>query len=171
MNATGGELQSLRDSLSRLQSQNRWLTGATAVIGLAFVLNLVAPTQTVRAARFRLYADGQQRGMWRATDQDPALILQDRYGRWRARMSVSIDGPTIGLYQDNGDSGVILSSAPDAASILLHDAHGRPRIRLVVDAGDPRLDFLDEDGALVTSFPKRSGPRSRTRPEQRSQLP
>ena len=153
MNATAGEFQHLRESVGRLRRQNRWLAGLTALIGLALVLSIVSPVQTLRAARFHLDDNGQQRGMWRTLDQEPALILQDRAGVWRAMMNVAIEGPTIRLNQGDGDSSVILSSAPEGALILLHDERGRPRIRLIVEGNEPRLDFLDEEGILVTSFP------------------
>jgi hypothetical protein len=42
-----------------------------------------------------------------------------------------------------------------AATIVLSDAQGKPRLRLVVDAdGNPRLEFLDETGKVVERLPK-----------------
>ncbi len=41
-----------------------------------------------------------------------------------------------------------------AASIALADANGRPRLTLTVDAsGDPRIEFLDENGRVVSRVP------------------
>jgi hypothetical protein len=43
-----------------------------------------------------------------------------------------------------------------AATLVLSDPSGRPRIRLVVDsAGVPSLSFLDESGRVTSSFPDR----------------
>ena len=41
-----------------------------------------------------------------------------------------------------------------AATIVLSDAQGKPRLRLAVDAdGNPRLEFLDETGKVVERIP------------------
>jgi hypothetical protein len=46
-----------------------------------------------------------------------------------------------------------------AAVIRLSDAKGRPRIKLSVDAaGVPKLEFLDEKGAVVHQFPAAAQP-------------
>jgi len=42
-----------------------------------------------------------------------------------------------------------------AATIVLSDAQGKPRLRLAVDAdGNPRLEFLDETGKVIDRLPK-----------------
>jgi hypothetical protein len=49
---------------------------------------------------------------------------------------------------------VVGKSDTKAAVVMLADARGRPRIRLVVEAdGDPRLEFLDETGKLTHRLP------------------
>ena len=41
-----------------------------------------------------------------------------------------------------------------ASTVVLSDADGRPRLRLTVDAtGNPRIEFLDETGKVVTRIP------------------
>ena len=41
-----------------------------------------------------------------------------------------------------------------ASTVVLSDADGRPRLRLTVDAtGNPRIEFLDEAGKVVTRIP------------------
>jgi len=48
-------------------------------------------------------------------------------------------------------------NAERAASVLLADASGRPRLTLTVDAsGDPRIEFLDENGKTIERFPQGS---------------
>ena len=42
-----------------------------------------------------------------------------------------------------------------SATVSLADADGRPRLRLTVDAaGNPRIEFLDETGKVVTKIPQ-----------------
>ena len=42
-----------------------------------------------------------------------------------------------------------------SATVSLADAEGRPRLRLTVDAaGNPRIEFLDEAGKVVTRLPQ-----------------
>jgi hypothetical protein len=48
-------------------------------------------------------------------------------------------------------------NADRAASVSLADAAGRPRLTLTVDAsGNPRIEFLDENGKIVDRMPKGS---------------
>jgi hypothetical protein len=48
----------------------------------------------------------------------------------------------------------ISKSGNKEAAISLHDAQGRMRLRLMVDAaGTPKLEFLDEQGGVVASLP------------------
>ena len=42
-----------------------------------------------------------------------------------------------------------------SATVSLADANGRPRLRMTVDAaGNPRIEFLDETGKVVTRIPQ-----------------
>ena len=46
-------------------------------------------------------------------------------------------------------------TADRSATVSLADADGRPRLRLTVDAaGNPRIEFLDETGKVVTRIPQ-----------------
>jgi hypothetical protein len=48
-------------------------------------------------------------------------------------------------------------NADRAASVSLADAAGKPRLTLTVDAsGNPRIEFLDENGKIVDRIPKGS---------------
>ena len=47
-------------------------------------------------------------------------------------------------------------TAARASTVTLADAEGRPRLTLTVDAaGDPRIEFLDDAGKVVTRLPAR----------------
>src|SRR5262249_37447965 len=51
-----------------------------------------------------------------------------------------------------------------AASVVLSDPQGHPRIQLIVDAqGAARLEILDEKGAVVDRFPRAPEPRPTTK--------
>jgi hypothetical protein len=47
-----------------------------------------------------------------------------------------------------GGSGVFLGKEGEVSRLVLTDAEGRPRINLVVDGEQPRLEFLDESGRV-----------------------
>jgi hypothetical protein len=43
-----------------------------------------------------------------------------------------------------------------SATVVLADANGKPRLTMTVDAaGNPRIEFLDENGKVVTRIPDR----------------
>jgi hypothetical protein len=50
---------------------------------------------------------------------------------------------------------VFVGKTPDrAATVALADAEGKPRLKMVVDAaGNPRIEFLDEQGRVVSRIP------------------
>lgn len=54
-----------------------------------------------------------------------------------------------------GTHRIFLGSRNRTAALTLEDTSGRPRIRLYVDSTDmARLEFLDESGTVVSSFPE-----------------
>lgn len=54
----------------------------------------------------------------------------------------------------SGAQRISLSAATRASTIELADTHGRPRIRLAVDAGDhPSIAILDDAGGIVSHLP------------------
>lgn len=62
---------------------------------------------------------------------------------------------------DKGEFGtnriIIGKSRNKAAMIELSDTKGKPRIRISVDpAGNPKMDFLDETGKVIQTFPGES---------------
>jgi hypothetical protein len=49
-------------------------------------------------------------------------------------------------------------NADRASTVVLSDANGKPRLTLTVDAaGNPRIEFLDETGKVVTRLPAAAG--------------
>lgn len=89
--------------------------------------------------------------------QDRSSVLQPEWDdRW-AKARAMKPGP-------EKDSEMNLLSAPyrayfgktreNGSAMLLYDTQGRTRISMIVDkSGQPRLDFLDEKGKVVQSFP------------------
>ena len=59
--------------------------------------------------------------------------------------------------QDNGARRVFVGKGNDGAAIVsLADAHGKPRLRMTVDAnGAPSIQFLDEAGTVTSQLPPR----------------
>lgn len=56
-----------------------------------------------------------------------------------------------------GPRRVFVGKADRAASVSLADAAGKPRLTLTVDAsGNPRIEFLDENGKIVERIPQGS---------------
>lgn len=56
-----------------------------------------------------------------------------------------------------GPRRVFVGKTPDqAASVVLSDAQGKPRLTLAVDAaGNPRIEFLDDAGKVVRRIPEK----------------
>lgn len=93
----------------------------------------------------------------RSTDISIARILERVDARDRADEAGrdSINALIAGL-RDQGLSAsrVFLGSADRTAMLLLRDDRSRPRIRMSVDTlGEARLEFLDENGAVVHFLP------------------
>jgi hypothetical protein len=52
---------------------------------------------------------------------------------------------------------VFVGKTPDrSASVSLADADGKTRLKMIVDAaGNPRIEFLDQKGTVVSRIPPR----------------
>jgi len=78
--------------------------------------------------------------------------IQDRSEREAAIAKIRATappGPRRLFIGKNGDR---------AATVSLADANGKPRLTLTVDAtGNPRIEFLDEQGKVVGRVPEKSG--------------
>ena len=78
--------------------------------------------------------------------------IQDRTEREAAIAKIRATappGPRRLFIGKNGDR---------AATVSLADANGKPRLTLTVDAaGNPRIEFLDEQGKVVARMPDKSG--------------
>ncbi len=144
----------LQASVGRLERQNRRLSAMTAIIGLALVLSFLVPRSTLSARRFTLYdGDNNQWAMWRVQDQQPALILQDSAGRWRALMRVEATSSEMLLSLATGAQGVMARALESGSSVALHDSQGRPRVLLTATDEGGRLVFFDESGNTIAAFP------------------
>jgi len=75
--------------------------------------------------------------------------IQDRAEREKAMATIRASaqpGPRRVFVGKNGDR---------AATVSLADANGKPRLTLTVDAaGNPRIEFLDEQGKVVSRLPQ-----------------
>ena len=148
-------LDELRLGVARLQRQNRWLVLFSALIGLGLVISIVSPDRFTRSLRFELRDDRyRQRGMWRVRDGDPALVLQDSSGRWRASLAVDGDGPHLLLTSPRGEPSIALTTLRSEASFAMHDRQGRPRVRITVSDAGARMEFLDSNGRVISTLPE-----------------
>ncbi len=154
MEANDGGFEKLRQSVARLERQNRFLAVFSAIVGVALVLSAVLPTSTVAARRFTLNdLRTRQRAIWALRDGDPTMILQDAAGRWRTIIEVGEGGPEIRLHHRSGEPGVTLSALGSESALVLHDRRGRPRARISVSNDGAALEFLDAQGRQVAIFP------------------
>jgi len=91
----------------------------------------------------------------------PDTPIWETLKTWDAIQAMK-DGPektdAIKKLQESGAAGarrIFVGKDPDkAAQVVLCDARGKPRIRMIVDAaGAARLEFLDEAGKVTSSLP------------------
>lgn len=76
-----------------------------------------------------------------------------------ARDSIRREMQALAAEGEPGAHRVFLGSADRAATLLLRDTEGRPRLRIAVDSADvARIDFLDESGAVIHTLPPDGGP-------------
>jgi hypothetical protein len=101
-------------------------------------------------------ADGKRIVGFHIWDQ-PDVSLETRKSNYEAAKKLSPGAERDLLMQQAGaQQRVFLGRSPDRSSrLILSDANGRPRIRMVVaQGGEPRLEFLDESGKVVQALPE-----------------
>jgi len=103
-----------------------------------------------RTAGFQVWDRPESRHSELVERLNAANAIADRAERDKALAAVratSPPGPRRVFVGKNGDR---------AALVSLADAQGRPRLVLTVDpAGNPRIEFLDESGKVVTRVPEK----------------
>ena len=108
--------------------------------------------------------DGTRRSaglnIWdRSTTLDIMRLLELAEGRVaatseEARDSIRREMQALAAEGEPGAHRVFLGSADRAATLLLRDTEGRPRLRIAVDSADvARIEFLDESGAVIHTLP------------------
>ena len=108
--------------------------------------------------------DGRSYGI-RIWDRPEAENLD--HFKWVARIRAMEEGPEkdeamkkVSKAFNRGDFGrdrmFMGKNSAGEAIVSMNDSKGRPRIRMKIDVSDmPRLEFLNEDGDVVYSFPPR----------------
>jgi len=103
-----------------------------------------------RTAGFQVWDRPESRHSELVDRLNAANAIADRAERDKALAAVRATappGPRRILVGNNGDR---------AALVSLADAQGKPRLVLTVDpAGNPRIEFLDESGKVVTRVPEK----------------
>jgi hypothetical protein len=141
--------------IARLERHSRMLSAVTAILALALLLSAIVPNSSVSSRRFVLLdGEGHQWGMWRVQDEQPAIVLQDSAGLWRALMRIDANAAELGLSSSSGEPGVTLAATETGASVTLHDPEGRPRVLLTASDGEGgRLTLLDGAGNVIATLP------------------
>jgi hypothetical protein len=98
--------------------------------------------------------------LWDRSTETPisrvlGIVDSQRRADGPARDSIQAEIECLTAEGGLGANRIFLGSRDRAAQLVLADAQGRPRIRLVVDAsGTARLEFLDAAGATVAVIPQ-----------------
>jgi len=88
-------------------------------------------------------------------DQQLDLIARMRTASDRERETIQNELREARARGDMGVQRLFIGSQDRTAQVQLSDTKGRVRVRLYVDSTDiPRLDFLDEAGKTVASYPR-----------------
>jgi hypothetical protein len=97
--------------------------------------------------------------IWDRPTDVPLSVELDRIARKQeatgaTREALDRESAAASARGEQGVQRVFLGSQDRAAQLVLRDTKGRVRIRLAVDASDrARLEFLDETGAVRSSYP------------------
>ena len=140
--------------MKSLKARIRLLTLTTVVALVAAIVPLVLgfarpePTRLGEVEVERLSVLGE--------DARPVVELQYTDSGKTRRAGLQIwDRPTDLAAAADSIPRVFVGSQDRVAQIRLLDTRGRVRARLVVDAQDvPRLEFLDESGAVIDRYPR-----------------
>lgn len=102
-----------------------------------------------RAAGFQVWDRPDTRLSELIDKLNAANRIEDRAERDKAIAAIRAGAPA-------GPRRVFVGKNPDrAATVTLADANGKPRLTMTVDAtGNPRIEFLDETGKVVTRVPQ-----------------
>ena len=95
-------------------------------------------------------------------DSDRALILQYTQVDQKRAYGLSIMDPTLTPINElpEGHSQRLFVGRTESGEVCLYlmDSHGRPRVRVAVDADDvPKMEFMDPEGKVIYSVPPASG--------------
>jgi hypothetical protein len=108
--------------------------------------------------------DGRQAGLhvWDRSTEVPIIELLDLVAARREATGPardSLDARVAALRERSASAHrIFLGSENGSATLTLEDTSGRPRIRMYVDSADvARLEFLDEQGAVVGAYPTAGG--------------
>jgi hypothetical protein len=175
------EMMTIEERLTQLERNNRRLTVALVLAGLAAILvvagYMVSPLAVpdeVRAHRFSLVdGDGKvrvglvvsenvpifamfdengNRQIGLGVDKNgPGLNLFDTNGKLRTGLTISKGVPSLDLFDENGKQRARLGSK-DGAGLVLYDNNGKMRAGLAVLNNIPSLDLFDTNDKLLAQL-------------------
>ena len=158
---TEERLEKFERELSAAKRRNRLLLAAVALtIGglfLAWSLTRAAPTawaqeagavgKVIRANEFILEDEnGKARARLTMTKDGPVVGLSDEKGNPRAIMSELKDGPALTLWDENHKVSAMLTAFKYGSRLILSDEKGEIRAGLAVTKDGPELQLIDEEG-------------------------
>lgn len=152
-------IEKLEEQVARVRRFNRWLTGALALVAVAWVVAEVlglavggegagraseaettaewaagAGVEEVRARQFILEDENGEPRAWLVVEGDgSSLILGHENGGPRALLKVDKHGPALHLFDENGQARARLAGSRDGYGLTLSDGSGEPRAWLKVD--------------------------------------
>jgi hypothetical protein len=121
------------------------LAGAALVLSLA---GCQSGPETITAEQIVLTdATGAPRVFLGVTEQGTGLLVQDAHGKIRAGLSLLPDDTAELSLGDGVHMRAVIASRGDRTFLVLRDAEGRDRARVVVLADGARIETIDAAGA------------------------
>jgi hypothetical protein len=86
-------------------------------------------------------------------NDNPGVLLFDESGNLRGQLNATDDVAGLRLFDPDGRPRAMLTHGKVPSGVWLKDRQGDIRAALVLDAGGPRLDMLDENQRPVNGKP------------------
>ena len=165
---TEERLENVERELGRQKRRNHWLLGVVLLVAVGLFVPVLfgitafrtraevkGTAREVRARSFILEDEyGKVRARLSVLKDGPGLVLYDENGKVRAALSVLKDGPMLRMYDENGKVCAVLSVNKDGPGLVLLDENGKGRAMLSVNKGDPDLTLFGKNGNVIWSAEK-----------------
>ena len=146
-------LEKLEKELARAKRRIRWLVDLEKATRAAKGI--------IQGTTFLLVdSEGRERATLTVTPDGPLLGLADENGKPRAKLTAFKDGPSLDLWDDQGNRRIALHAGKDGPILTLVDENGKGAAGLtVVNKDGPGLVLADEKGKFRARLAvKKNGP-------------